>query len=332
MEVYSSATYPVIAIATLRIISNIVQTMNINLLKNDFLLLLTAIIWGFAFTAQRAGMEFVGPFTFNGVRFLIGAISILPLILLKNGDNIQKRNEGRQKDYNNQNRKQLIMFGAAGGILLYLGASLQQIGLVYTSAGKAGFITGMYVIIVPILGIFFQHKAGWRRWAGALLSVTGLYFLSVKGSVKINTGDIFVLLSAFFWASHVIAISHFSPKVNALKLAFIQYFFCGILSLGSAFIFEDVQKSTILLAWIPILYGSIFSVGIAYTIQVYAQKKVHPAHAAIILSLEGVFAVLGGWLILGESMGVKGMIGCVLMLSGMFMSQSSLFSKQLTDN
>ena len=292
--------------------------MNSDTLKNDFFLLLTAIIWGLAFTAQRAGMEFVGPFTFNGVRFLIGALSILPLIFIKNGNNSQK-----QKFSNNPNIKQLIIYGAAGGILLYLGASLQQIGMVYTSAGKAGFITGMYVIIVPILGIFFRHKAGWRRWAGALLSVTGLYFLSVKGSVKINTGDIFVLFSAFFWASHVIAISHFSPRVNALKLAFIQYLFCGILSLGSAFIFENVQKSTILLAWIPILYGSIFSVGIAYTLQVYAQKKVHPAHAAMILSLEGVFAVLGGWLILGETMGIKGIMGCILMLGGMFISQSN---------
>ena len=296
--------------------------MNSDTLKNDFFLLLTAIIWGLAFTAQRAGMEFIGPFTFNGVRFLIGALSILPLIFLKNNNHLQNRNTETQKGSDNHTLKQLIIYGAAGGILLYMGASLQQIGMVYTSAGKAGFITGMYVIIVPILGIFFRHKAGWRRWAGALLSVTGLYFLSVKGSVEINTGDIFVLLSAFFWASHVIAISHFSPRVNALKLAFIQYLFCGILSLGTAFILEDVQKSTLLLAWLPILYGSIFSVGIAYTLQVYAQKKVHPAHAAIILSLEGVFAVLGGWLILGESLGLKGLFGSVLMLGGMFVSQS----------
>lgn len=292
--------------------------MNSNTLKNDFLLLLTAIIWGFSFTAQRAGMEFIGPFTFNGIRFLIGAVSILPIIFL------EKKADTSTK----QNLKPIIIYGAVGGFLLYLGSSLQQIGIVYTSAGKAGFITGMYVIIVPIIGIFFRHKAGWRRWAGALLSITGLYFLSVKGSVKINIGDIFVLLSAFFWASHVIAISHFSPRVNALKLAFIQYMFCGVLSMISAFIFEDVQTHTLFLAWMPILYGSIFSVGIAYTLQVYAQKKVHPAHAAIILSLEGVFAVLGGWILLGESLGAKGLIGCALMLSGMFISQSSIFRKQ----
>lgn len=292
--------------------------MNSNTLKNDFLLLLTAIIWGVSFTAQRAGMEFIGPFTFNGIRFLIGAVSILPIILLEKKTTI----------VNKQNSKPIIIYGAIGGILLYLGASLQQIGIVYTSAGKAGFITGMYVIIVPIFGIFSRHKAGWRRWAGALLSITGLYFLSVKGTIKINIGDIFVLLSAFFWASHVIAISHFSPRVNALKLAFVQYLVCGGLSLISAFIFENVQTHTLLMAWMPILYGSIFSVGIAYTLQVYAQKKVHPAHAAIILSLEGVFAVLGGWLLLGETLGAKGIIGCVLMLGGMFISQSTLFKKQ----
>ena len=297
-------------------------------LKNDFLLLLTAIIWGFAFTAQRAGMKFIGPFTFNGIRFLIGSISILPLIYFEQKNIAKKKNEQNQNPSSLNSLKSLTLYGAVGGILLYMGASLQQIGIVYTSAGKAGFITGMYVIIVPILGIFFRHKAGWRRWAGAVLSITGLYFLSVKGSIKINIGDIFVLLSAFFWASHVIAISHFSPRVNALKLAFIQYVFCGILSLISAFIFEDVQRNTIVLAWLPIVYGSLFSVGIAYTLQIYAQKKAHPAHAAIILSLEGVFAVLGGWLILGESLGAKGIIGCALMLGGMFISQSTLIIKR----
>lgn len=302
--------------------------MKSNTLKNDSLLLLTAIIWGFSFTAQRAGMEFIGPFTFNGIRFLIGSISILPLIFLEQKSSISKKSLKKENSSDNNKLKQIIFYGAIGGILLYLGASLQQIGIVYTSAGKAGFITGMYVIIVPILGIFFRHKAGWRRWAGAFLSITGLYFLSVKGNIKINTGDIFVFFSAFFWASHVIAISHFSPRVNALKLAFMQYVFCGALSLISAFIFENVQTDTIILAWVPILYGSLFSVGIAYTLQVYAQKKAHPAHVAIILSLEGVFAVIGGWLILGESLGAKGIAGCALMLSGMFISQSSLFKKQ----
>ncbi|MDA3940125.1 MAG: DMT family transporter, partial [Spirochaetia bacterium] len=174
--------------------------MNSTTLKNDSLLLITAIIWGFAFTAQRAGMEFIGPFTFNGIRFLLGAISIIPLIYWEKKAKLKKESVNTQNSFNKHTLKPLIKYGAAGGILLYLGASLQQIGIVYTSAGKAGFITGMYVIIVPILGIFFRHKAGWRRWAGAVLSITGLYFLSVKGNISINIGDIFVLLGAFFWA------------------------------------------------------------------------------------------------------------------------------------
>ncbi len=302
--------------------------MNINTLKNDFLLLLTAIIWGFAFTAQRAGMEFIGPFTFNGIRFLIGSISILPLIFLDNKNKLDKRSSTAQSSTNRSSPKTLFIYGVVGGVLLYLGASLQQIGIVYTSAGKAGFITGMYVIIVPILGIFFRKKAGWQQWTGALFSITGLYFLSIKGSIRINKGDLFVLLSAFFWASHVIAISHFSPKVNALKLAFIQYVLCGALSLITAFLLEYMSWILIMKAWIPILYGGLFSVGIAYTIQIFAQKNANPAHAAIILSLEGVFAVMGGWIILGESLGFKGLLGCSLMLGGMFISQSTLFKKQ----
>ncbi len=297
--------------------------MNINTLKTDLLLLLTAIIWGFAFTAQRAGMEFVGPFTFNGIRFLIGSISILPLLFLDSKRRFNNKSSDAKFFANRDNPKRLIIYGALGGLLLYLGSSLQQMGIVYTSAGKAGFITGMYVIIVPILGIFFRNKAGWKQWAGAVLSITGLYFLSIKGSIKVNKGDLLVLLSAFFWASHVIVISHFSPKVNSLKLAFVQYIICGAFSLVTAVVLEYISWSLIIQAWIPILYGSLFSVGIAYTLQIFAQKKANPAHAAIILSLEGVFAVIGGWLILGESLGAKGIAGCTLMLGGMFISQSS---------
>jgi len=279
--------------------------MNINTLKNDFLLLLTAIIWGFAFTAQRAGMEFIGPFTFNGIRFLIGSISILPLIFLDTKNKLRKMSSIAQSSINRSSPKTLFIYGVVGGFLLYLGASLQQIGIVYTSAGKA---------------------------SGAVLSITGLYFLSVRGSISINKGDIFVLLSAFFWASHVIAISHFSLKVNALKLAFIQYVLCGALSLITAFLHEYMSWILIMQAWIPILYGSLFSVGIAYTIQIFAQKKANPAHAAIILSLEGVFAVIGGWLILGESLGFKGLLGCGLMLGGMFISQSKTIARPRINN
>ncbi|WP_022663652.1 DMT family transporter [Desulfospira joergensenii] len=302
-------------------------------LKNDFLLVVTAIIWGLAFTAQRAGMAFVGPFTFNGVRFLLGSLSLVPLLYLGMQTH-EKRTDplpaiSRKTIFGTANEGITMLYGGAGGILLFLGSSFQQIGVVYTSAGKAGFITGMYVIIVPFIGAFIGQKAGISRWAGAVMSLAGLYFLSIKGNISINKGDLFVFVSAFFWALHVIVISRFSPLVDTLKLAFYQYLFCGVLSMLTALAMEEVRLGSILQAWLPIFYGGFFSVGVAYTLQVYAQKRVHPAHAAIILSLEGVFAVLGGWLLLSETLSLKGVLGCLLMLCGMLISQAPvIFQKK----
>ncbi len=301
--------------------------MNTKVLKNDLLLLTTAVIWGLAFAAQRVGMEYIGPFTYNGVRFIIGALSIIPLILFFN----KKTGTGKASGKTGAGTgewKPLLLYGAAAGGFLFLGASLQQIGIVSTTAGKAGFITGMYVVIVPFLGIFLGHKTGISRWIGAGLSITGLYLLSIRGDFSVEKGDFLVFLSAFFWASHVIIMSVISSKVDTLKLAAVQYFFCGILSLFTAFVFETVILSSITQAWIPIFYGSIFSVGIAYTLQIFAQKEAHPAHAAIILSLEGVFAVVGGWLFLNEMMDFRSAAGCILMLGGMFTSQAAAIRKQ----
>lgn len=292
--------------------------MNARVLKNDLLLLTTAVIWGLAFAAQRVGMDYIGPFTYNGVRFLIGAFSLIPLILVFN----RKGREEKQAKKLKSGWKMLLVYGAAAGSFLFLGASLQQVGIVSTTAGKAGFITGMYVVIVPFLGIFLGHRTGISRWIGAGLSITGLYLLSIRGGFSIEKGDFLVFLSAFFWASHVIIMAAVSSKVDTLKLAAIQYLFCGFLSMVTAFIFEPVAIAAILRAWIPIFYGSIFSVGIAYTLQIFAQKEAHPAHAAIILSLEGVFAVVGGWLFLNEVMDLRSALGCILMLCGMFVSQS----------
>ncbi len=298
--------------------------MNIRVLKNDLLLLTTAVIWGLAFTAQRVGMDYIGPFTYNGVRFLIGALSLVPLILFFNS----RGSKENQAEGLNANWKTLLGYGAAAGSFLFLGASLQQIGIVSTTAGKAGFITGMYVVIVPFLGIFLGHRTGVSRWIGAGLSITGLYLLSIRGGFSIEKGDFLVFLSAFFWASHVIIMAVISSKVDTLKLAAIQYLFCGLLSMAAALLFEPVAVSAILGAWIPIFYGSIFSVGIAYTLQIFAQKEAHPAHAAIILSLEGVFAVVGGWLFLNEIMDLRSSLGCILMLGGMFVSQSESLRKK----
>ncbi|HUV08753.1 MAG TPA: DMT family transporter [Spirochaetia bacterium] len=301
---------------------------NLHTIRDDALLLLTASIWGFAFVAQRAGMEFIGPFLFNGVRFALGSIALLPLIC------IRQRRMGRRR-VEQAGPASIVAPRAAGpaglfttglllGAVLFLGASLQQIGIIYTTAGKAGFITGLYVILVPISGLLWGQRAGWGRWAGAALAVAGLYLLSVTGSFSIARGDFLVLLSALFWTAHVQLLARYSPRVDPIRLACAQFAVCSVSSLIAAFFTEKVHTPAIVAAAVPILYGGLFSVGIAYTLQVVVQKTAHPAHASIILSMEGVFAVLGGWLLLGEWLSVRGFVGCGLMLAGMIFSQASL--------
>lgn len=290
--------------------------MNTSTVKSDALLLSTAIIWGFAFVAQRVGMDFVGPFIFNGVRFALGCIVLVPFIL-KN-ENLRKNNTIQRS---RTNRKKAVLGSLIAGIVLFSGASLQQAGLVYTTAGNAGFITGLYVVIVPMMGIFLGHRTNIGTWIGAFLAAVGLYLLSVTDQFSIAFGDLLVLAGAFFWAGHVLIIGRLSPKLDSFKLAFLQYAACSVLSLITAVFFEDNTLNNMILAAIPILYGGILSVGVAYTLQVIAQKRAHPAHAAIILSLEAVFAALGGWILLHETLVLRELLGCTLMLLGMLTSQ-----------
>ena len=291
--------------------------MNPSTFKDDSLLLLTAAIWGFAFVAQRAGMEFIEPFTYNGVRFALGSLSLLPLIF------VLDRRSSRQSPGRAPSGR-VWLYGLLCGSVLFAAASLQQVGIVYTTAGKAGFITGLYVVLVPLSGLLWRQQAGWSRWIGAGLALAGLYLLSVTRGFSIAKGDFLVLLSALFWTAHVQLIGLFSPKTDSLLLACIQFAVCSLFSLVVAVVGETVVLEGIIRAAIPILYGGLCSVGIAYTLQVVVQKTAHPAHAAIILSLEGAFAVLGGWLILGEVLSLRGLIGCALMLAGMIVSQTSL--------
>ncbi len=285
-------------------------------LKSDTLLMLTATIWGFAFVAQRVGMDFVGPFTFNGVRFALGSLSLLPLLFFS-----RRQRSKIDSILPHPSTKQVLWGGCLAGIALYLGASLQQVGIVYTTAGKAGFITGLYVVIVPILGLLWRQRPGTGTWVGAFLAVVGLYLLSVTETLVIAYGDSLVLVGAFFWAGHVLLLGWLSPKVNPLMLAFLQFAVCSLLSLVTALFTEIITLQAIRQAALPIFYGGVFSVGIAYTLQVVAQRKARPAHAAIILSLESAFAALGGWLILGEVLSLRGLMGCLLMLAGMLFSQ-----------
>jgi len=323
--------------------------------KDDALLLLTAAIWGFAFVAQRAGMEHVEPFTYNGIRFALGSLSLLPLIVLggrrsrgNRTGGIPAKRQAREGDAPEPDVSELNvpergvssperggrvwLYGLVCGTVLFAAASLQQVGIVYTTAGKAGFITGLYVVLVPLSGLLWRQKAGWSRWVGAGLALAGLYLLSITRGFNISRGDFLVLLSALFFTAHVQLIGWFSPKTDSLVLSGIQFGACSIFSLVVAIAAESIDPRSVLQAAVPILYGGVCSVGIAYTLQVVVQKTAHPAHAAIILSLEGAFAVLGGWLILGEILSARGLVGCMLMLSGMIFSQTSLLRNPAAAN
>jgi drug/metabolite transporter (DMT)-like permease len=290
------------------------------------LLLLAAAIWGFAFVAQRAGMEHVGPFTFNAVRFALGGLALLPIVLIRR----------RETDLIGSKRpfvsRQRVLFGGlVAGAALFFGASLQQIGIIFTTAGKAGFITGLYVIIVPIIGLLWRQRTGVQTWLGAMLAMVGLYLLSMSGGMRMAEGDLLVLLGAFMWAGHVHLIGWLSPKNDPLQLACCQFLVCSGLSLIAVLFFETVfspveffitiTSGGLRQAAIPILYAGLLSTGVAYTLQVVAQRRAHPSHAAILLSLEAVFAAVGGWLMLGELFSLRELFGCLLMLAGMLLSQ-----------
>ncbi len=276
----------------------------------DLLLLLVALIWGFGFVAQRVGMDHVGPYTFNGLRFILGACCLLPLVLRRS----------RQPVLTGQ-QMSAWKAGLIAGVFLFAGATLQQVGLQYTTAGKAGFITGLYVVFVPIIGLLFGQRTNAGTWIGALLAVVGLYLLSIQGTLHIAFGDLLETIGAFFWACHVLLLGYLSPRTSPVKLAMVQFLVCGFLSLGVAFALETISLAAIVQAGVPIFYGGVISVGAGYTLQVVVQRKAHPANAAIILSLESPFAALGGWLLLNEVLSGRGLAGCILMLAGMLVSQ-----------
>lgn len=295
-------------------------------LKSDFILLFVATIWGLAFVAQRMGMDHIGPYTFNGIRFALGACSLIPLMIAakrKKRHSLKKRVSKEQKNYifYNSNIKTNLKGGIIAGIALFAGASFQQVGLVHTTAGKAGFITGLYVVIVPFIGLLWKEKTGAGTWIGAILATVGLYLLSVTETLTISYGDFLELAGALCFAMHVILVGKLGARMDTLTLSFIQSMFCSAASIAVACLTETVTLQAIEMAALPIMYGGIFSVGIAYSLQIYGQKTSHPAHAAILLSLESVMAALGGWLILGEILSGRALSGCVIMMGGMLISQ-----------
>ena len=293
--------------------------MNIQRRNAHLLLLLASAIWGFAFVAQRVGMRHVGPLTFNGVRFALGAGALAPLLLVRRGwfADWSAPPTGGSAD----NGWSLMRGGLAAGLLLFGGSTLQQVGVVYTTAGKAGFITSLYVVLVPLLGLLWGHRTGRWTWLGALAAAAGLYLLSARGVWSIAPGDGLVLLGAFFWAGHVLLVGHLVQSLPALKLAVLQFIVCSVLSLAGALLFETIRTATLRAAAVPILYAGLLSVAVAYTLQALGQRHARPAPAAIILSFEAVFAAAGGWLILGEGMTPRGLAGAALMLAGVILAQ-----------
>ncbi len=284
------------------------QQLDVRSLRTDSLLLLTSAIWGFAFVAQRAGMETIGPFTYNGVRFLLGTLTLLPLSLLF------RRKKSRQR----------LRLGDAllAGVLLFAGSSLQQAGLVYTTAGKAGFITGFYVVLGPIIGALAGlYRTGLGRWAAVAIAIVGLYLLSIRDGFTIGRGDGLVAFCALFFALHVLFLARAAARNPVLPLAIAQFFVTAVASMVVALFIEAPQVTPVVQTWLPIVYGGFFSVGIAYSLQVVAQRTAHPTHAAILLSLEGAFAALGGFVILQERLSFREGAGCLFLLAAMLLSQ-----------
>lgn len=293
---------------------------------NNLLLVLTAFIWGCAFVAQSVGMDYVGPFTFNAVRSILGGIALLPVIFVMNRG--KNRREGlpdgetaESTEKRRQGRKTLILGGICCGTALAAASSLQQIGIMYTSAGKAGFITALYILIVPVTGIFLGKRAGKRVWIGVVLAVAGMYFLCISDGFFIAKGDLYVLLCALGFSGHILVIDHFSPKVDGVQMSCIQFFVSGILCGIPALLFEQPQIGGVLSAWMPILYAGVLSSGVGYTLQIVAQKKTDPTVASLLMSLESVFSVLAGWVILGEKLSGRETFGCVLVFAAVILAQ-----------
>ena len=283
-------------------------------MKNNILLVLTALIWGCAFVAQSVGMDYVGPFTFNMARFLIGAIVLLPVIWFMD----RQRKTGAEKG---AGQKTLIIGGICCGIALAVASTLQQWGILFTTVGKAGFITAMYIVIVPLLGIFIGKKVRPLIIGCVAIAVVGFYFLCMTESLRLGLGDFLVLLCAIAFSIHILVIDYFSPKVDGVKMSAIQFLTAAIISAVPTLLWEQPVFTEILQAWQPVLYAGVMSCGVAYTLQIIAQKNADPTVASLLLSLESVFSVLAGWVLLGQGLSLKEMFGCVLIFCAIILAQ-----------
>ena len=286
------------------------------------LLFLAAFIWGVAFVAQSVGMEYVGPFTFNGCRFLLGGLVLTPFALMRE-KRYQKTSDYRKMTESEQAKHKKVTFvgGLCCGAAICIASTFQQVGMLYTSVGKAGFITALYIVLVPVIGIFLKKKVTPMVWAGVVLAAIGFYFLCITETFLVNFGDMLIFLCAVCFSFHILIIDYFAPKADGVALSCLQFWFSGIVSMSIALWREVPEITAILQAAMPILYAGVMSCGVAYTLQIIGQKNMKPAIASLILSLEAVISVLAGWVILHEILTGRQLWGCVLVFAAVVLAQ-----------
>lgn len=293
-------------------------------IKSSLILLLTATIWGVAFVAQSVGMEYIGPFTFNAIRCVLGGLVLIPVILV-----LKKKKETGAENQEKEDKKTLWAGGIACGVILCIASNLQQFGIMEASVGKSGFFTALYIVMIPVIGIFIGKRPGIKLWFCVALAVVGMYLLCMKdGSFTIERADIMLLLCALAFSFHILVVDYFSPKVDGVKMSCIQFFVCGVLSAVGMLFTETPDISNIQAAWLPLLYAGLLSCGVGYTLQIVGQKGINPVIASLIMSLESVISALAGWVILGQVLSLKEILGCVLMFVAIIITQIPIGNKK----
>ena len=293
-------------------------------IKSSLILLLTATIWGVAFVAQSVGMEYIGPFTFNAIRCVLGGLVLIPVILV-----LKKKKDTGAENQEKEDKKTLWAGGIACGVILCIASNLQQFGIMEASVGKSGFFTALYIVMIPVIGIFIGKRPGIKLWFCVALAVVGMYLLCMKdGSFTIERADIMLLLCALAFSFHILVVDYFSPRVDGVKMSCIQFFVCGVLSAVGMLFTETPDISNIQAAWLPLLYAGLLSCGVGYTLQIVGQKGINPVIASLIMSLESVISALAGWVILGQVLSPKEILGCVLMFVAIIITQIPIGNKK----
>ncbi|MBR5229313.1 MAG: DMT family transporter [Firmicutes bacterium] len=288
-------------------------------MQSNIMLLITAAIWGSAFVAQKSGMDYIGPLTYGGIRTFIGGLALIPVIALLNKS---KKETAVTAEAKAAEKKLLLIGGICCGIALFVASTLQQYGVMYTTAGKAGFITTLYVVMVPIVSIVIGKKIRPLMWICVGMGAVGLYLLCMTdASFSLSKGDTLVLLCALGFTAHILIIDYFAPKVDGVKLSCIQFLIAGLLGMIGMFIFEEPKMDAILQCWLPILYAGVLSSGVGYTLQIVAQKHAEPTVASLLMSLESVFAVIAGAIILHETMSGRELFGCAVIFAAVILAQ-----------